>query len=150
MKTVAANFKVVDEVCNDDAYQIDDVNLTEEGDKIADSEPNAVAEEVEDVDKMVNDCDVYIIRYLDNQKSSEAQEAVNYIEDNLKMNFMKNKVTESDQVFKICDIEILEENAIQVKVKMKKNNWPVELSARNLQTSRQDDLISVSIKSIQR
>ena len=110
VKTVAANFKVVDEVCNDDAYQIDDVNLTEEGDKIADSEPNAVAEEVEDVDKMVNDCDVYIIRYLDNQKSSEAQEAVNYIEDNLKMNFMKNKVTESDQVYKICDIVSLEEN----------------------------------------
>ena len=56
-----------------------------------------------------------------------------------------------EQVFKICDVENAEENEIQVKVKLKKNNWPVELSARNTQTVyNPEDPVSVSIQKIQR
>ena len=35
-------------------------------------------------DKMDSDCDVYICTYWDNFKVSEAQEAINYIEESLK------------------------------------------------------------------
>ena len=95
-------------------------------------------------------CDVYTFTYWDNEKSSVAQEAINYIEDKLKEKFKKNKVVESDQIFKIFNIERVEENELQIKVKMRKNNWPVEKSARNVQTSGQNDPVSVSVKSIQR
>ena len=54
-------------------------------------------------------------------------------------------------MFKICDVENADENEIQVKVKLKKNNWPVELSARNVQTVyKQENPVSVSIQMIQR
>ena len=56
-------------------------------------------------------------------------------------------------MFKICDVENADENEIQVKVKvkLKKNNWPVELSARNVQTVyKPENPVSVSIQKIQR
>ena len=82
---------------------------------------------------------------------SRAQEAINYVEENLKRNFLKNRVKDLDQVFKICDVENADENEIQMKVKLKKNNWPVELSARNVQTAyKPENPVSVSIKNIQR
>ena len=87
---------------------------------------------------------------MDNEKPSEPQEAKDYIDRKLKQTFKKNKVKKYDQVYKICNFEYLEGNELQVKVKMRKNNWPVELSARNLQTSGRDNPISVSIKTIQR
>ena len=94
--------------------------------------------------------DLYIFTFWDNEKTTEHQEATDYIDSKLKQTFKKNKVKDSDTIYKICAIEHLEGNEIQVKVKMRKNNWPVELSARNLQTSGKDDPISVSIKTIQR
>ena len=82
---------------------------------------------------------------------SRAQEAINYVEENLKRNFLKNRVKDLDQVFKICDVENADENEIQMKVKLKKNNWPVELSARNIHTAyKPENLVSVSILKIQR
>ena len=139
---------VVDEVCNDDTLESEKtVNPTEDEQKVSDIECKATAAEEAVADK---DCDVYIIRYWDNRKSSEAQEALNYIEENLNLNFKKNKVKETDQVYKICAIENHKENEIEVKVKMKKDNWPVELSARNLQTSGQEGQVSVSLKNILR
>ena len=107
-------------------------------------------EETDDIDndkKEDNDCDVYIFRYQDNFKVGEAQEAINQIEENLNQTFRKNRVKDLDQVF----IESLEDNEFQVKVKMKKNNWPVELSARNVQTSTHPgNPVTVSIKNILR
>ena len=106
-----------------------------------------VAEEAEAEDM---DSDLYIFTFWDNEKITESQEATDYINSKLKQTFKKNKVKDSDKIYKICAIEHLEGNEIQVKVKMRKNNWPVELSARNLQTSGRDNPISVSIKTIQR
>ena len=110
-----------------------------------------IAEEAEIVNEIDGDCDVYNFTYWDNFKVSQAQEAINYIVENLKRNFLKNRVKDSDQVFKICEIENLDENEILVKVKLKKNNWPVELSARNVQTVyKPENPVYVSIKNIQR
>ena len=53
--------------------------------------------------------------------------------------------------FQFLSIENLEDDEIQVKVKMKKNNWSVELSARNVQTSTHPgNPVTESIKSILR
>ena len=69
----------------------------------------------------------------------------------VKKNFLKNRVKDSDQVFKICDVKKAEENEILVKVKLKKNNWPVELSARNTQTVyNPGNPVYISIQKIQR
>ena len=46
------------------------------------------------------DCDIYIFSYWDNFKVSEAQEAIDYIEGKLKQNFRKNRVKDSDQLYK--------------------------------------------------
>ena len=81
---------------------------------------------------------------------SEAQEALNHIEEKLKLNFKRNNVKDSDRVFKVFNVESLDDNEIQVKIKMKKNNWPVELSARILQISGEDIPVSISIQNIQR
>ena len=98
-----------------------------------------------------SDCDIYIFRYWDNFNTSKAQEALDYIEKNIKQNFKKNKVKDSDQIYKVHKIENLEDNEIKVKVKLKKNNWSVERSARNVQTASQPgDPVSVSIKTILR
>ena len=69
-------------------------------------------------DKMDSDCDVYICTYWDNFKVSEAQEAIDYIEESLKKNFEKNKVKALDRVFKTYDIENSDDNEIQVKIKI--------------------------------
>ena len=73
---------------------------------------------------MDSDCDVYICTYWDNFKVSEAQEAIDYIEESLKKNFEKNKVKALDRVFKTYDIENSDDNEICVKIKIMKNNLP--------------------------
>jgi hypothetical protein len=114
-------------------------------------EHDDTAEEHQVVNEIDGDCDVYTFTYWDNFKVSQAQEAINFIEENLKKNFLKNRVRDLDQVFKICGVENADENEILVKVKLKKNNWPVELSARNTQTVyNPEDPVSVSIQKIQR
>ena len=98
-----------------------------------------------------SDCDIYIFRYWDNFNTSKTQEALDYIEKNIKQNFKKNKVKDSDQIYKVDKSENLEDNEIKVKVKLKKNNWSVERSARNVQTASQPgDPVSVLIKTILR
>jgi len=75
--SVRANFKVVDyEVCKDNEF---DHQLTEEGVKVNHDGVNT--EEVDTVD--LTDCDVYTIRYWNNQK------ALNHIEEKLKLNFKR-------------------------------------------------------------
>ena len=82
---------------------------------------------------------------------SKVQEALDYIEKSLKPNFKNLKVKDSDQIYKVDEIEHLEENEIQVKVKLKKNNWSVERAARNTQTAfLPGNPISVSMKNILR
>jgi hypothetical protein len=55
-----------------------------------------------------DDSDIYIFRYWDNFNSSRAQDALDYIEKNLQQNFKKNKVMDSDQIYKIHELKILE------------------------------------------
>ena len=106
--SVRANFKVVDyEVCKDNEF---DHQLTEEGVKVNHDGVNT--EEVDTVD--LTDCDVYTIRYWNNQKVSEAQEALNHIEEKLKLNFKRNNVKDSDRVFKVFNVESLDDNEIHV------------------------------------
>ena len=115
------------------------------------SESEKKAEEALIEVKDKSDGDIYIFTYWDNFKVSEAQEALNYIEGKLKENFVKLKVKESDQVYKVEGIESLEENEIQIKIKLKKENWLVERSARNVQTAyKPEDPVYVSIKNILR
>ena len=115
------------------------------------SESEKKAEEALIEVKDKSDGDIYIFTYWDNFKVSEAQEALNYIEGKLKENFVKLKVKESDQVYKVEGIEKLEENEIQIKIKLKKENWLVERSARNVQTAyKPEDPVYVSIKNILR
>ena len=105
----------------------------------------------EEADVVNSDCDVYTFTYWDHFKVSQAQEAINYVEENLKKSFLKNRVKDLDQVFKICDVENAEDNEIQLKVKLKKNNRPVELSARDIQTAyKPGNPVSVSIMKIRR
>ena len=128
-----------------------DVASVGETDKTSSDDSDAIHDEADNNTKADNDCDIYVFRYWNNLKMSEAQEAVNHIEEKLKLNFRKNRVKDCDQVYKIDDIKNLDDNEIQVKVKMKKNNWPVELSARNCQTATYPGIpVQVSIKSILR
>ena len=48
----------------------------------ANDEPHDTTEEAEVVNKIDCDCDVYTFTYWDNFKVSQAQEALNFIEDN--------------------------------------------------------------------
>jgi hypothetical protein len=72
-----------------------------------------------------SDCDLYIFTYWDNFKASKAQDALDYFEKTLKENFKNLKVKDSERIYKVDKIEHLEENEIEVKIKLKKNNWLV-------------------------
>ena len=122
----------------------EEANKSMDGDTIAEKASSSNELEVNE-----SDCDLYIFTYWDNQKASKAQEALDYIEKTLKHNFKKLKVKDSDQIYKVDEIEHLEENEIQVKVKLKKNNWSVERAARNVQTAYLPEN-PVSIKNILR
>ena len=130
--------------------------VTEEGDTSVNDDSDTNAEKAftsinEMDDKDDSDCDIYVFRYWDNFNTSKAQDALDYIENTLKQKFKNNKVTVSDQIYKVHKIENLDDNEIEVKVKLKKKNCPVELSARNVQTAYQEgDPVSVSIKTILR
>ena len=136
---VEETVKVIEEV---------DPSVSDDLDTYAEKATNSTNKmEVEDD----SDCDIYIFRYWDNFNTSKAQEALDYIEKSLKQNFKKNKVKDLDQIYKVHEIENLDDNEIEVKVKLKKNNWSVERSARNVQTASQPgDSVSVSIKTILR
>ena len=96
--------------------------------------------------------DTYLFSYWDNKKEGNSKEAIECISNNLTYNFSKNGVLEKDRVFDIFEVTEHEdnENEIELKVKLKKNNWPVELSARNCQTGIGDIPVTVSIKRILR
>ena len=128
---------------------------SEEVDTSVNNDADTIAEKALSVDEMEvkddNDFDIYIFRYGDNINTSKAQDALKYIEKTLKQNFKNSKVKDSDQIYKVDEIKNLYDNEIQVKVKLKKNNWSVERSARNVQTASQPgDPVSVSIKSFLR
>ena len=122
-------------------------STNDDSDTIADKAPSTNEMEVNDD----SDCDVYIFTYWDNFKASKAQDALDYLEKTLKQNFKNLKVKDSDQIYKVDKIEHLEENEIEVKIKLKKNNWLVERAARNVQTEYlPENPIFVSIKNILR
>jgi hypothetical protein len=57
------------------------------------------------IDDDDNDFDVYIFTYWDNFKDSKAQEALDYIEKSLKQNFKNFNVNDSNQIYKVDEIE---------------------------------------------
>ena len=104
--------------------------VTEEGDTSVYDDSDAIAEKAstsikEMDDKDDSDCDIYVFRYWNNLNTSKAQDALDYIEKTLKQKFKNNKVKVSDQIYKVHAIENLDDNEIEVKVKLKKNNCPV-------------------------
>ena len=129
----------------------------EEANESMNDDSNTIAEKALSINEMeVNDhddsdCDLYIFTYWDNFKASKAKDTLDYLEQNLKQNFKNLKVKDSDQIYKVDKIEHLEENEIEVKIKLKKNNWSVERAARNVQTAYlPENPIFVSIKNILR
>ena len=123
--------------------------------KSTNDDSNTIAEKAHSTNEMeVNDdsdCDVYIFTYWDNFKASKAQDALDYLEKTLKQNFKNFKVKDSDQIYKVDKIEHLDENEIEVKIKLRKNNRSVEQAARNVQTAYlPENPIFVSIKNILR
>ena len=107
---------------------------------------------VEDETELLNDHDIYVFNFWDNQKQSNTKEAVEYLESRLKHNFSKNGVKGRDKAFKTFDVKRGDENEIQLKVMMKKNsrNSPLDQSARDCQTFGQDIPITLSLESIKR
>ena len=107
--------------------------------KSTNDDSNTIAEKAHSTNEMeVNDdsdCDVYIFTYWDNFKASKAQDALDYLEKTLKQNFKNFKVKDSDQIYKADKIDHLDENEIEVKIKLQKNNRSVERVARNVQTA---------------
>ena len=45
---------------------------------------------------------------------SEAQEALNHIEEKSKLNFKRSNVKDSDRIFEVFNVESLDDNEIQV------------------------------------
>ena len=98
----------------------------------------------------LDDTDLYIYSYWDNLKSSNAEEAIDYIEGHLKQNFNDFNVIRSDQIYQIFAPTIMEDNEIEIKVNLKKNALPVEHSAWKVQSGTLDDVVSVTLKTIVR
>ena len=91
---------------------------------------------------------MYIHNYWDNLKGSNAEEAVDYTEGHLKQNFNDFNVIRSDQVYQIFAPTIMEDNEIEIKVKLKKNALLVEHSTRKVQSETLDDLVYITLKTI--
>ena len=92
------------------------------------------------------DCELYLMKYRDSSKVNEAQDALNYIDEKLKYNFIRYKVDEADRVYKIGEIRRSGE-AFEVEIKLK-NNCPsrVSNSVINMATSRGN--LNVEIREI--
>ena len=105
-------------------------------------------EVVSSSDEITKNYDEYIFSYRNNKKLSNEREASHCIAVKLKQNFLKNGVGKADQVLKICKTRSLEDNEVEVSVLMKKDQLPVELSARNCQTTSEDVPVSISLKKI--
>ena len=94
--------------------------------------------------------DTFIYTYRDNVKCGIAEEAVDFFEDCLTKNFEENKVKNQDRVYQIFSPKHVEDNDIEVRLNLKKNNWLVERSARKIQTGNVDAPVYVSLKDIVR
>ena len=120
-------------------------NATEE--VAENSSDTKVKSEVLDSDEESKEFDQYVFSYWNNKKKSDGREASHFIAVNLKKNFIKNGVCKADQALKICNVRALEDNEVELTVLMKKNHWPVELSARECQTT-EDVPVSITLKKI--
>ena len=98
----------------------------------------------------LDDTDLYIYSYWDNLKSSNAEEAIDYIEGHLKQNFNDFNVIRSDQVYQIFAPIIMKDNEIKIKVNLKKNALLVEHNAQKVQSGTLDDVVYVTLKTIVR
>ena len=63
---------------------------------------------------------MYVLEYFDTSKTIEAQDAVNFMEKEMKDNFDKYNVDPSDQVFKISEIR-KSEKGFKLNIKVKKS-----------------------------
>ena len=71
-------------------------------------------------DEEIDDTEMYVLEYFDTSKTIEAQDAVNFMEIEMKDNFDKYNVDPSDQVFKISEIR-KSEKGFKLNIKVKKS-----------------------------
>ena len=83
-------------------------------------------------------------------KCSIADEAIDFIENSLSKTFDQSKVKVTDRMHQILRPRQMDENEIEIKLNLKKNNWLVECSARRIQTGSVDAPVYVSLKDIVR
>ena len=100
--------------------------------------------------KSLENYDTFIYTYRDNMKCSVADEAVDFIENSLSKNFDQSKVKVTDRMYQILRPRQMDENEIEIKLNLKKNNWLVERSARKIQMCTEDAPVYVSLKDIAR
>ena len=90
------------------------------------AEASYIHEEVTDAEEAIVDEEIdtaiYVIEYFKNttKDNSEAQDAINFIEDSLKEAYLKYKVDVDDQVYKIMEVNPAKEGFV-IKFKMKKS-----------------------------
>ena len=149
----AESIETTEEVVQGDVKKLDTINVTAVEATHSDCGTSAeiLHGVLENNVKDKNDSDMYVFGYWNLHEVTKAQEAIDHIEQKLIQSFKTLKVKECDQVYKVDGIESLEDNEIQVKIKLKKSNRLVEQAARNIQTYYQpENPNSVTIKYIQR
>ena len=122
------------------------VDDTSEGLSIHES---TVADEAVCLEDKDENCDVYVFTYWDTQKTSDLKEAVGYIGGALTNSLEFHNVTVADRSFRIATVRKMEDNEVEVHVKIKKNVRLIDTSARRIQTPyKVENLIYISLKRI--
>ena len=123
-------------------------NLYQQDTKVAGEAQNVEALYLECKDE---DADLYVYTYWDTRKASDLNEAIGYITGALTKSLEFHNVGVEDRSFSICMQRKMEDNEIEVYVKLKKNARLVDTSARRIQTAyKADDPIYISLKRVMR
>ena len=89
------------------------------------------------------DCEMYDVTYFDTSKPTEAQDAVNFVNEKMKFNFERYKVKESDRIFKIDQVKRSGEEIV-LQIKLKKNcPLKVENALKNMQIFEENRKIQI-------
>ena len=147
----AESIETTEEVVQGEGHKVETINIAAVEASDTGTSAGILHGVLENDVKDKNDSDMYVFGYWNLHEVTKAQEAIDHIEQKLIENFKTLKVKECDRVYKVDGIESLEDNEIQVKIKLKKSNRLVEQAARNIQTYYQpENPNSVTIKYIQR
>ena len=110
---------------------------------------STVADEAVCLEDKDENCDVYVFTYWDTQKTSDLKEAVGYIGGALTNSLEFHNVTVADRSFSIATVRKMEDNEVEVHVKIKKNARLIYTSARRIQTPYEvENPIYISLKRI--